>query len=49
MNPLGNRDDTPKEASAPDVEIQGGDPVLRNGTVFRWTTFGLAIESKVHA
>jgi uncharacterized protein YndB with AHSA1/START domain len=31
-----------------DVEIQGGDPVLRNGTVFRWTTFGLAIESRVH-
>ena len=31
-----------------DVVIQGGDPVLRNGTVFRWTTFGLAIESKVH-
>jgi hypothetical protein len=31
-----------------DVEIQRGDPVLRDGTVFRWTTFGLAIESKVH-
>jgi hypothetical protein len=31
-----------------DVEIQGGDPVLRDRTVFRWTTFGLAIESKVH-
>ncbi|WP_410969304.1 SRPBCC family protein, partial [Salmonella sp. SAL04284] len=31
-----------------DVEIQGGDPVLGDGTVFRWTTFGLAIESKVH-
>src|SRR5882672_12427520 len=31
-----------------DVQIQGGDPVLRDGTVFRWTTFGLAIESKVH-
>src|SRR3984957_2485051 len=31
-----------------DVEVQGGDPVLRDGTVFRWTTFGLAIESKVH-
>jgi Polyketide cyclase / dehydrase and lipid transport len=31
-----------------DVEIRGEDPVLRNGTVFRWTTFGLAIESKVH-
>jgi hypothetical protein len=23
-----------------DVQIQGGDPVLRDGTVFRWTTFG---------
>jgi hypothetical protein len=31
-----------------DVAILGGDPVLQNGTVFRWTTFGLAIESKVH-
>jgi hypothetical protein len=31
-----------------DVEIQGDDPVLRDGTLFRWTTFGLAIESKVH-
>jgi len=31
-----------------DVEILGGDPVLRDGTLFRWTTFGLAIESKVH-
>jgi uncharacterized protein YndB with AHSA1/START domain len=31
-----------------DVEIQGGDLLLRNGTVFRWNTFGLAIESKVH-
>jgi uncharacterized protein YndB with AHSA1/START domain len=30
------------------VEILGGDPVLRDGTVFRWTTFGLAIESTVH-
>ena len=30
------------------VEIQRGDPVLGDGTVFRWTTFGLAIESKVH-
>jgi hypothetical protein len=26
----------------------GEVPVLRSGTVFRWTTFGLAIESKVH-
>jgi hypothetical protein len=31
-----------------DVEVQGGKPVLRDGTVFRWTTFGLTIESKVH-
>ena len=31
-----------------DVVIQGGDPELLDGTVFRWTTFGLAIESKVH-
>jgi uncharacterized protein YndB with AHSA1/START domain len=30
------------------VDIQGEDPVLRDGTVFRWTTFGLAIESRVH-
>jgi hypothetical protein len=33
--------------NATDVEIQGGDPVLRDGTVFLWTTFGLASESKV--
>jgi uncharacterized protein YndB with AHSA1/START domain len=31
-----------------DVEIQGGNPVLGDGTRFRWTTFGMAIESKVH-
>jgi Polyketide cyclase / dehydrase and lipid transport len=31
-----------------EVEIPGGDPVLRDGTVFRWTTFGLTIESAVH-
>ena len=31
-----------------DVEIQGRNPVLRDGTEFRWTTFGLTIESKVH-
>ena len=31
-----------------DVRILGGDPVLRDGTVFRWTTFGLSIESTVH-
>jgi Polyketide cyclase / dehydrase and lipid transport len=30
------------------VEIQGGDSVLRDGTVFRWTTFGLTIDSTVH-
>jgi uncharacterized protein YndB with AHSA1/START domain len=30
-----------------DVQIQNGDPVLRDATVFRWNTFGLAIESKV--
>ncbi len=31
-----------------DVRIQGGDTLLRDGTVFRWTTFGLSIESRVH-
>jgi Polyketide cyclase / dehydrase and lipid transport len=31
-----------------DVELPGGNPVLRDGTVFRWTTFGLTIESTVH-
>jgi uncharacterized protein YndB with AHSA1/START domain len=31
-----------------DVQILGEDPLLHDGTVFRWTTFGLAIESKVH-
>lgn len=31
-----------------DVAISGEDRVLRDGTVFRWTTFGLSIESKVH-
>jgi hypothetical protein len=31
-----------------DVQIQGGDSVLLDGTVFRWITFGLTIESKVH-
>ena len=30
------------------VEIAGDDPALRDGTVFRWTTFGLSIESIVH-
>jgi uncharacterized protein YndB with AHSA1/START domain len=31
-----------------DVEVKSADPVLRDGAVFRWTTFGLVIESKVH-
>jgi uncharacterized protein YndB with AHSA1/START domain len=31
-----------------DVAIQDGVPRLQEGTVFRWTTFGLNIESKVH-
>jgi len=31
-----------------DVQIQGGDTLLQDGTVFRWTTFGLAIESRVY-
>jgi hypothetical protein len=31
-----------------DVVVECGDSVLRDGTVFRWTTFGLTIESKVH-
>lgn len=30
-----------------DVQIQGGEQLLSSGTVFRWTTFGLSIESKV--
>jgi uncharacterized protein YndB with AHSA1/START domain len=30
------------------VELHRGDSVLRDGTVFRWTTFGLDIESTVH-
>ena len=30
-----------------DVELPGGNPVLQDGTVFHWTTFGLAIESTV--
>jgi uncharacterized protein YndB with AHSA1/START domain len=30
-----------------DVKISG-DTVLRDGTVFRWTTFGLPLESKVN-
>jgi uncharacterized protein YndB with AHSA1/START domain len=30
-----------------DVQIQRGDRLLENGTVFRWTTFGLTIESSV--
>jgi uncharacterized protein YndB with AHSA1/START domain len=32
-----------------DVRILGnGDSVLKEGTIFQWTTFGLAIESRVH-
>ena len=31
-----------------DVRIQNGDALLQDGTVFRWTTFGLSIESRVH-
>ena len=31
-----------------EVRIQDGDTLLRDGTVFRWTTFGLSIESRVH-
>src|SRR5271167_1392032 len=31
-----------------DVRIQGGERLLGSGTVFRWTTFGLTIESNVH-
>jgi Polyketide cyclase / dehydrase and lipid transport len=30
-----------------DVQIQGAEQQLSSGTVFRWTTFGLSIESKV--
>jgi uncharacterized protein YndB with AHSA1/START domain len=30
------------------VQIQGAEQLLASGTVFRWTTFGLSIESKVH-
>jgi Polyketide cyclase / dehydrase and lipid transport len=31
-----------------DVVVDGKDPVLRDGSVFRWSTFGLRIECKVH-
>ena len=31
-----------------DVQLLGGDTRLRDGSVFRWTTFGLSIESRVH-
>jgi len=34
--------------NAKDVQIQNGDALLQDGTVFRWTTFGLSIESRVH-
>jgi uncharacterized protein YndB with AHSA1/START domain len=31
-----------------DVRIIGNSPVLAQGTVFRWTTFGLPLESKIN-
>jgi hypothetical protein len=31
-----------------DVTLLGGAKVLENGTTWRWSTFGLPIESKVH-
>ncbi len=31
-----------------DVHIVGNSPVLAQGTVFRWTTFGLPLESKIN-
>ena len=31
-----------------DMQLQGGDTLLRDGSIFRWTTFGLSIESRVH-
>jgi Polyketide cyclase / dehydrase and lipid transport len=30
------------------VQLLGGDARLRDGSVFRWSTFGLSIESRVH-
>jgi uncharacterized protein YndB with AHSA1/START domain len=35
-------------ANASNVEILGGAPMLQAGTRFRWTTFGLNIESEIH-
>jgi uncharacterized protein YndB with AHSA1/START domain len=34
--------------NAKSVRLLGGDTVLGAGTTWRWTTFGLAIESRVH-
>ena len=34
-------------SNSKDVKISG-DTVLRDGTVFRWTTFGLPLESRVN-
>lgn len=31
-----------------DVRLLDGDPVLKANSVFRWTTFGLPLESRVH-
>jgi hypothetical protein len=31
-----------------DVRIVGGSPVLAAGTIFRWTTFGLPLESRIN-
>jgi hypothetical protein len=30
------------------VEILGDGPILKDNTVFRWTTFGLPLESRVN-
>jgi Polyketide cyclase / dehydrase and lipid transport len=34
--------------NAKDVALLGGAKVLGEGTIWRWTTFGLPIESRVH-
>jgi len=34
--------------NARDMQLLGGDARLRDGSVFRWSTFGLSIESRVH-
>jgi uncharacterized protein YndB with AHSA1/START domain len=31
-----------------DIRILGGEKLLQSGTIFRWTTFGLSIESRVN-